>query len=1419
MRRQVILIVMTFVFALLLCGAVAAATTEGDSGSINVTQQSNNSSVNQSENVEVKEAKPKMAIFLHDADLRSAEAFDKIPVADRPVNLSIYRTLKAAEYINETLDLTKYRVIIVQTGGHGGAPTQQLNAMLPLLRSARDAGAEIAIMGVGHNISTINLTQHPFISGYFQNLVHFGTIPNSINAHNLLNYTYSKFMNGTANIHPPAHLPTPGIYHPNAPGFFFNNTADYISWAKNRTDNRFDATKPTVGILACPQFTSGYVMDEFVRKIEEHGANVMIVYPVRGTITDVSIRNPEIPLFYMDSKPLVDVVISFHNVVKTIPDEMRVDQFKELNVSVLGGISLGGMFGRMTPEEWKNSTRGVDLAHVGFIFTPKELIGVAAPTVIAGIHIDESGARIDVPIPEQITRLVGRAINHALLKHKENKDKNIAIIHFEYAAAGLNIHKSLEQLLSAMYSEKYTVNPMNESEITNAMIAHGRNIGMWAQSTLEMMVQNHRDKLVLIPISEYEKWFKDIIPEHRQKEVLAFWGEPANGSMVVKHEGKPYFVIPMVRTGNIMIMPQPSRSGGTVDERVVYHDAKMPPHHQYIAFYLWLQRQNIDAIIHFGTHGTQEWLPGKERGLSVDCWPSLMSGEIPIIYPYIVDNVGEATIAKRRGDAVIISHMTPQLVAAGLHGDLRILHDMIHHYKEIPDPVVQDGERRQVIKKAIDMNIDKEMGMPGFEGIPWDLNLTDMIHKHIHMIESQVIPVGLHILGEIPNKALMKETVLKMLGPVFIKEIITVGNITGVYECKVEEDARARAKDMLDMALLNKTSLIDIQRQILNNNSSDKLTKDLEKGILYFKNFLLVDSEIKSIISALSGGFIPPSSGGDPIRNPESLPTGRNLYSFDPREIPTKTSWEIGRNTLHAFLEEYNATHGKYPDKIAFILFAGETMRHRGVAEAQILYALGVEPVWDSSNRVRTDIRVSNGLRLIPDDKLGRPRIDVVVTITCLYRDTFSCRVNLIDAAVRLVANHTENGQINHIRRNYLELRDKLMKDGVSDENANRLASARIFGPASGAYGLGLGNAVADSGTWGERSELASFYLNRMGNIYSANMWGEHNRSVFEQILRKTDVAIFSRSSNNWGLLTTDHPFEFLGGLSMAIEHLDGRKPQLMITDLRNPYGDTKIISLDRMLRTELRARPYNPRWIKGLMEHGFSGAREMSDVITNLWGWQVTTPHIITDDMWNEMFATLIQDKYNLGMNQFFDANNPWAQQLIMVRMLETVERGWWNADSAIIQELTRQYMESVAKHGSGCSAAQCANKRFDEFIARHRFKNVTGSPATFEPGQQLPATSNTPGQPGVTPGASPGQSGATATEVEAATAQEPSAGETGEKGQKAYEVDKTDPGASGIPDKTLTYVATGLIGILLLLGAGFFRESILSFLGLSRK
>ncbi|MCL0101202.1 cobaltochelatase subunit CobN [Peptococcaceae bacterium] len=1248
--------------------------------------------------------KPKIAFFLDTVALNFITIFNEIPIEERPLDTTFYKSRAISDYVAANLDLTGYDFIIIDVhGGRKGIRT--IKEMLPILEPAKNAGTQIALVDFAEKIhpATVCMTEHSDLRDYYANL---GV---GDNARNLLNYIYVEFFGGKATVEPPVLLPAPGIYHPDAPDIAFDNIEAYLEWSSNRIDHPFNPDNVTIGVLIHRgRIVAGdtAVYDALLRELESQGANVIMVYPQSSVDIERDGPKPDLDLFYKEDKLMVDAVISFQAHIAGVTFSERRDQFAALGVPVLGALQL-----RNSPEEWKNCPEGISLVEIGWQIFPREMRGSAANVPVGGITTHkETGVVLQVPMPEQIKRIAGMAIKQAKLSIKSNEDKKIAVIYFthspgknEVGASFLNVMRSLERLLLGMYNDGYKVNPMTEEEIKNAIIAHGINVGQYAQQTLEDMVNNHPDQVILIPENEYNNWFKEL-PLHRQKEVIDFWGEPPGEVMVVERNGQKFIVLPAIRNGNVIIMPQPMRGGGSLDERVLYHSLSTPPTHQYIAFYYWLQKQDIDAIIHFGTHGTQEWLPGKARGLSAtDCWPAILLGTTPVIYPYIVDNVGEATMAKRRGDATIISHMTPPLIRAGFYGDLLTLHEEIHKYKDALVEAAKEVHRQNIIDMVIEqsLHLDMEMTPEDFEHPDFDFEkFLQKLHDHIHELEHAAMPYGLHVLGDIPSNETLLE-VLPLMTPLLQAEIIKVAGITGDDECEVIDQAIEKEKELLSLVLLDQACPVEAQKTVLGNSSST-LTDLLVEVKNNFQNFQN-SKEIEAILNALSGRFILPSIGGDPIRSPGSLPTGRNLYSFDPRTVPTKAAWEVGKQTMQQLISEYKETHGEYPDKIAFNLWSIELMRHKGITESQILYAMGVEPVWDKRGRVRTDGgRI--GVRLIPDEELDRPRIDVAVIMSGLYRDTFPCRALLIDQGVQLAAQHKGEKVINHVHDNSAVILEELLKKGIEPETARALSMARIFGPAAGNYGTGISNPISASGTWEDASAIADFYLDHNSSIYSSNFWGKKDRSLFETVLSGTDTAILSRTSNLYGVLTSDDPFEWLGGLSMAIEHIDGKPPELRISNLRNPVNP-QIETLNHFLRRELRTTAYNPKWIEGMMEHGYSGAREMSDVAFHLFGWQVTTPHLITDDIWEEMFEIYVQDKYNLGLQEFFDKNNPWAQQSAMGRMIESIRKDYWEADKDTTEELLRSFMESVTKFKAACCCHICGNPSLSAFVTEQAY------------------------------------------------------------------------------------------------------------------
>ena len=451
-----------------------------------------------------------------------------------------------------------------------------------------------------------------------------------------------------------------------------------------------------------------------------------------------------------------------------------------------------------------------------------------------------------------------------------------------------------------------------------------------------------------------------------------------------------------------------------------------------------------------------------------------------------------------------------------------------------------------------------------------------------------------------------------------------------------------------------------------------------------------------------AGGYVPPKVGNDPIRNPDALPTGNNFYSFDSRLIPTKEAWAVGKVVADELLEKYKEEHnGSYPRKVAFVVWDTETIRHEGVMESQILYIMGVEPVWDHRERIDKKTPV----KLIPCSELGRPRIDVLITASGLYRDILPDKIKLLDKAVRLAAQAEEAECDNYVKENSQAIYDWLKATGYNETNGynetdvRNLSMARIFSPAPGAYGTGLEHAIGASNTWENETKLAELYINRLGYVYGEDGWGVPNVDLFKQNLAKVEVAVHSRTSNLLGAFDNDDYFSWLGGLALAVRSVVGETPDLYVTNLRNPH-DPKTETLKSFMRRELSARYFNPKWMEGMMEHDYAGAREMMRFTEFLWGWEVATPDLITEDMWNQVYDVYIQDKYDLGLNEFFDSNNPYAQQSITARMLETIRKGYWDPSEDVKTTLAETYQKSVEEYGVTCCHHTCGNVLLQDYM-----------------------------------------------------------------------------------------------------------------------
>ncbi|MCD4806765.1 MAG: cobaltochelatase subunit CobN, partial [Methanococcoides sp.] len=902
------------------------------------------------------------------------------------------------------------------------------------------------------------------------------------------------------------------------------------------------------------------------------------------------------------------------------------------------------------------------------------------------------------PQMQQLDWMCDRAISWAELGHVSNANKKVTIIYYNHeggknniGASYLDIGSSFTLLLEQMRIAGYDVGNgtiPNGSEFIDRFI-ESRNVGSWAPGELEKVVNS--GNVMLVPVDEYLAWY-NTLPQSVQDEVEARWGEAPGDIMVYENK----FVIPTVQLGNINFIPQPTR-GALSDESAMYHDKSLPPTHQYLATYFWINNvYDADAMIHFGTHGTQEWLPGKEVGLWKYDYPSIMVADTPVVYPYIMDNVGEGTQAKRRGNAVIIDHMIPPITDAELYSELATMHDTMHSYEDSAssnDTAMMTLYRNSTIQLYENLSMENDLTVTADElrampEVDFANFASGTLHDYLHQLQGTLMPLGLHTFGVAPQDEKLVTMVKSMLSSAFIDHIVDVIPHVGDEE-DWTDTADSYATELLNATLLNGTNVSAAQLSVLNLTDSS-ITADLNLALNYSSALVDTSREITQTLYALNGGYIEPGSGNDPIRNPDALPTGRNFYSFDQRKFPDVETTAMGAILANQLVQQYHDTHNNtYPNKVAYVLWSVETMRHRGLMEAQIYSLLGVNPT-------RSYGRIT-GFEVLPRNDTN-PRIDVVITPSGLYRDTFPYQLELIDEAVRTVAALNESNETNYVRCNSLKMEEALLASGFNNSTAQALSQSRIFSESPGSYGTGLPGAVTASETWDSDDELADLYMSRMSNIYGQDIWGENYEDVFRMNLMDVDAAIHSDTTNLYGLIDNDDFYQYLGGLGLAVRSLTGDNPEMYIADLKS-VDNPQIITLNEAFRTELRARYFNPKWIEGMMEYDYAGAREFMKFTEHMWGWDVTTPGLVKDSDWNEIYDIYVNDKYDLGMDEFFN-DNPYQYQSMTARMLETARKEYWDASDEVLQNLVKEYAESVVESGVTCCHHTCGNPLLDEYI-----------------------------------------------------------------------------------------------------------------------
>jgi cobaltochelatase CobN len=1138
----------------------------------------------------------------------------------------------------------------------------------------------------------------------------------------------------------PQYQPEPVRIPP--PAFIYRNASVYSD--ADSFASQIQKGRPTVAIIDHDNYYhSGDVEleDRLTAKLDAAGINAVPIFAGWGEPTETALRE------FVKSKQKdwdIRAIISLQSFVLG-GDQARqqvTDLFQELGLPVFRAMRLT----KRTPDQWLLSSDGLPWASVYYQVAMPELQGMIEPIAVAAEverSIDpQTGAAIAsfVPIDDRIQRVVERITRWIRLQDKPNSEKRVALVYYNHppgkqniGADYLNVPETILQLLGFLSRDGYDVRnvPPNADELVDQLTRRGINVANWAPGQRRLLAEHAQT----LTAADYLRWYNTLDPiarseveagplsyvdavinrardledkstarthiervlqetaafidnypeELRQKaaslmedvrknaldridgkpdhfadlkrqfealnlEGLSGWGKPPGNTMLT--DGGD-FIIPGIPMGNVFIGPQPQR-GWQANADSLHSSNVVPPHHQYLAFYEYLRDVfKADVIVHIGRHSSYEWLPRKQVALSEFDFPDIMIGDIPAVYLYTVDGVGEGLQAKRRGLSVVIDHLVPPLKTTEVYGPILELQQMLDQYE-----AQEVAERRAVIAREVRSKIRQNNFTSDLGQSILDAPDDQLIHTLGHYLEelkTTFLPFGLHTFG----------------------------------------------KPWAD----NEVDLLANSMASLGNGDVAEFRGLIEKS---FSN------ESAAFLRALRGEYIQPGKGNDPIRTPDVLPTGRNFYAIDASVMPTKISYELAKQLVADAL----AKHPQTPEKVAAVLWAVETTRDEGTMLSFILQLLGVEPVWDARGLVKE-------LKVIPAEKLGRPRIDVVVTTSGLFRDLFAQLLLLTDRAFRhaLAASYqsilqknpglrpvldsvlkdipeTDRGReslaTNAIARHWMTDAEAGLKRGSTAERAGARALLRIFGPAEGAYGAGINRVIEQAWTWKSRDQVADSYLGKMAHGYSADSWGTIEPEEYRSVLTGIQESFHSRATNLYGVVDNDDYFDYFGGLSLAIERVNGKPPENYILFYADPK-QSRVETLEHFLTKEMRSRYYNPEWIQGMMKEGYAGARTISNKFFEFaWGWQVTNPEIVRDWMWNEVDDIYFHDKYRIGVTKWFKDERHAPAMINMASILLTAaNKGFWKATPDTIRDLANTLGMLVVRYGPSCSAHVCGDRQ----------------------------------------------------------------------------------------------------------------------------
>ena len=1173
----------------------------------------------------------------------------------------------------------------------------------------------------------------------------------SANVANCVRFLVDQYSEVSRAYDDPVELPTEGVYHPEYPGVTYEELRE-----------TFDDRKPTVALWFYESHwtheNTRYV-DAQVRAIENQGANALPIFcnPASDEAGQEDAEWVTDQWLLEEGDPVVDAVLSSFMFSLSMDERGRAasdegTSAEDVFLDRLGVPVIQTVTTMRSRSRYQSSDTGVMGFELALSVALPEFDGNVITHPISGKERTEDAADIGsapkqhFPIEGRVDHAVRLAVNWAELRHTDPTERRTAIVLHNYppsddgigTAFGLDSPESTVNLLAELDARGYDLGEASLPADGQSLVDR-----LTAQLTLDdrwVAPEDVRERSVdTVSQSQYEAWF-DALDDRFQDAVVEEWGDPPD---------RP-FAIPGVEFGNVLVTVQPPRGFG-MDPSKVYHDSDLQPPHDYVAFYRWLRNEfAADSVVHLGTHGSLEWLPGKTVGLNGASAPDQLIDDIPNVYPYIINNPGEGTQAKRRSYAAIVDYLTPVMRSAGTYDELAELEELADRYREagMEDARTDDGEHiealiRETVEKldlavelGISGSVDEKADVRGpdaagstlaegsVEGDEVSIDeLVERIHEYVTDVKTTQIRLGLHTMGEPPEGTRLVEylvalTRLENPGAPSLRESVAgvlgvdydrLLNDPGAYDETLEMTYAEAADEIRDVSTdlvetlaaegfdvpaseheagpdeeVNMNLLVVDIDPLGDARARSGAHDDLREVLAYICEEAAprvrgAREEIPRTADAVAGEYVPPGGSGAPTRGGvDLLPTARNFYTLDPRKVPARSAWQVGKEVADTVADRHHDENGEYPEEIGVVAWGTPTVRTRGETIAQVLGLLGVEPQWTDAGRI-------DDVEPIPLAELDRPRIDVTTRVSGLFRDAFPAAAGVVHDAVEAVADLDEPLDMNYVKKHIEEDAEELAAtEGIDIAEARDAVMDRVFTTKPGGYGAGTNKAV-DEGNWDDRSDLADVYVQWGGYAMGSRGRVSEAHESFERRLSSVDATVKIEDTAEQDEFDSSDWYAFHGGFISAVAEIAGTEPASYVGDSSDP-DNVDVYTNEEKVRKAMRARVLNPDWLDSMEDHDYKGAGDLSTTVDVVLGWDATTG-VISDTLWEDVAQKYAFDE---GRQEWLRDVNPWALESITDTLLEAIERGLWDADESTeerLQDLNLQVdgdLEARASAGS---------------------------------------------------------------------------------------------------------------------------------------